>query len=146
MFVKPLCLLFCGLLSWSAQAQIYKSVDARGRTLYSDAPPPSAPASTVKMIAPPVAIQAPADWEARAYDSPRRMPMPEAVPRTNEYAASAAASRACTAARAKLRELERIEGRRAYRIDAQGERVFISDEERGMADRDARQAIATYCQ
>ena len=141
----PLCALFCGLLPGLAQAQIYKSVDARGRTLYSDEPPPAAAqSSTVRMMAPPMAIQAPANWELREYEAARRMPAPPAPVATDDYAANAAASRACNSARAKLQELARIEGRRAYQLDARGERVYLGDEERGAIENDAQQSAAAY--
>jgi len=135
------------LLVWSvftlpAEAQIYKWVDASGKTRYGDTPPASGNAETQVMKTAPTGqsgAQAP-DWEEKDRDFRRRRIERDAM-KPGE-AATPASRQICASARHKMQTLD---GRRVYRLDKNGERVYMEDGERAAIEAKAQQDIATYC-
>lgn len=155
----PALILSSLLLAAPAHGQ-WRWVDENGRVTYSDQPPPtSIPASRVTQIgtgtsgraaAPQAAGTANAteaqpaaqSWADRALEARRRQADKEAAERKAQDQAQAtdSLSRFCDGARADLRTLE--SGMRIARVRADGEREFISDEERegriGLLQREIR--------
>ena len=141
-----LSVLLFSVVALPVHAQIYKSVDPGGRTVYSDVPPPSgnSDASMVTITVPPAAPQPNTNWEGKDQAFRQRM-----IAKENEQAkedlATAAAAKACDSARASMNELEKIYGRHAFRRDDNGERVYITDEERITIEKNAQESIAKNC-
>ena len=141
-----LAVLLFSAVTLPVHAQIYKSVDPGGRTVYSDVPPPSenSNASIVTTTVPPAAPRQNTNWEGKDHAFRQRM-----IAKENEQAkedlATAAAAKACDSARASMNELEKIYGRHAFRRDDNGERVYITDEERIAIEKNAQESIAKNC-
>ncbi|MEI7429325.1 MAG: DUF4124 domain-containing protein [Betaproteobacteria bacterium] len=142
---KSLFVFLLGVSTFYSYAEIYKSVDPGGRIIYSDAPPPpeNSSVSIVNTTAPVKAGQA-TDWEAKDRDLRKRMMVKDGE-LAKENLTVDAAIKACDSARATIKGLENIYGRHAFRRDSNGERVYITDEERSTIESDAQQSIAKNC-
>ena len=143
---KSLSILFITVITLPVYAQIYKSIDASGRTVYSDVRPPSdsSNVSIVTTIAPPAAPEQNPNWEGKDQAFRQRMIVKESD-QAKEDLATATAAKACDSARASMKDLERIYGRHAFRRDDNGERVYITDEERATLEKNAQESIAKNC-
>lgn len=124
----------------TAQAQVYKWVDAQGRTQYSDAPPNN-PAIRPTVIATPPA-ENPAktvDWSEKEREFRQRQAAQQ------QPVANPEKDKACNDARKAVAYWKSVEGIRASRYTADGARVYYSDEEREKLKADADKAVATHC-
>lgn len=145
----------------------WKWRDADGRTQYSDRPPPRGTADKdilTRPVQPPLSLMtaAPpthsaASGAAGKASAPATASVPEAAARRASEAASATPSankaeearrqqhRAdnCRRAQEYARSLEA--GQRVQRVNAQGEREFLDDTQRGRERDKARQVIETEC-
>jgi len=142
---KSLFVFLLGVTTFYAYAEIYKSVEPGGRVIYSDVPPPleNSNVSIVTTTAPVKAGQA-TDWEAKERDLRKRMLVKDGELAKENLAADAMA-KDCDSARAAMKGLENIYGRHAFHRDSNGERVYITDEERSAIESDAKQSIAKNC-
>ena len=145
-----------------ASAQMYNWVDSNGKVHYSDKPPPSN-IKTEKMRIPAEASSTPAPSAGKegtqkdaAKTGPKglaeqeqafRKRQAEAAKEQDEQARKEAEARDraenCKRAKAALANLEL--GGRQTRIDAKGERVFLTDQEITQATAQARQEAAAAC-
>ena len=141
-----LSVLLFSVVALPVQAQIYKSVDPGGRTVYSDAPPPpdNSSVSIVTTTVSPAAPQQNTRWEGKDQAFRQRI-MAKENEQAKEDFATAAAAKACDSARASMNELEKIYGRHAFRRDDNGERAYITDEERITIEKNAQESIAKNC-
>jgi hypothetical protein len=154
--VNPRVLLAMGLLLCAAPslAGMYKWVDDKGVTHYSESPPPGRKAQQVQTApSAPSATPTPAEpastWgdKERAFRqrSIEREQAEEARKKkeaAEKYQAAMRRER-CIASQSALRTLN--EQRPVYRINEQGAREYIADADRPGAIERAKQNIETYC-
>ena len=131
-----------------AQAQVYKWVDANGRTQYGEKPPEGVRATEVKTqgnapTAPPESAET---WKQKELEFQRRRVEREKRERQEEAAnskSSPAARRECNSAR---RDLEVLEAEiPVYTRNDKGERVYIPDSDRPAKLKEARQRVRDAC-
>lgn len=139
---------------------IYSWKDASGQVHYSDMPPPDAKVRAVRQgpIAPAKPAARPAEGEGAAAPaaSPqtyaekelafrkRRAEAAEAEEKARKTQANEEArQRECTENRAQLTALEN--GQRMHRLNENGERVFLDDDERAAAIERTRRAVEKLC-
>lgn len=134
-----------------ASAQIYKWVDEHGVTHYAQSPPPSSAKSSILAL--------PADpndksnesdeqktWQIKDQEFRERQAKAADEKKREENKAeqiAAARRQKCLAAQSTLDTLEHRG--RVYDVDAQGERVYLTDEQRVQAEQNARQNVADNC-
>lgn len=156
--LRPALTALALLFALPVTAQIYQWKDADGRTHYSDTPPPSGEVKTLRGAAPqnhtPI-MDATTDAEVVA-DSEAEDRSPEAQFRARR-AAAAAAEEETAAAAAREAERERFcaevrnqlkglqSGLRIGRMNAAGERDFLTDAERSAEISRLQQQLAEHC-
>ena len=142
----PLALVVALLASGASAQTMYKCVDARGVTRYTDQPQPGCKGGEVKIqgqppisgtLSPPKqdAGQQERDYQRRKMDEAR---IQEAQRNTAEKI-----NRQCEQLRAQLESLE--SGRRIVRIDEKGEPSYVEDDERNQRAAQLRDEIAQKC-
>lgn len=136
-----------GIVAPTAGAQIYKSIGPDGRPVYSDVAPSSAKAriSVLKTEPAPVANESAQVRDEQKEAARRKAQEAKESRQIRENLAAAEAARACESAREALKLLEKIDGQRAYWRDPNGERTYLSDEQRSAAQSKAQQAVAQNC-
>ncbi len=171
MLLRPALMLLAVAFALPVSAQIYQWKDENGRTHYSDTPPPSGPVKTLRGAAPqqhapsaPTSAAEPAavapETAASAAGEPVTDPAasdPEAQFRARRAAAAEAEQQAkveaeknaererfCSQARNQLRGLQ--SGQRIARMNAAGEREFLSDAEREEEISRLQRQLAENCQ
>jgi hypothetical protein len=142
--LAALLALACANAALRAQ-EIYKSVDAEGHVVYSDrASSKNAPKTSVH-------VEQPDPAEAARLAREQQLLQAQDAQRTKQQAADdkskAAAARkkdeACQSARSKYFRLR--DARRISLPDADGNRVFYSDEQADALREEARRAMSTAC-
>jgi len=141
-------LVAAALAAATAQAQqIYKWVDAQGRTHYGEKPADGTPASPIAAPTPPSSpAQAnnPEKWKDMERDlRTRRMDRERAEEAKNSEANSAQRKRNCEDARGRIKMLE--EPIPVYKRDSKGERVYFTDEQREVELRDQKRKYQENC-
>ena len=144
-----LALSFAGF----AHAQVFKCVDSSGKTVYSQSPcPTGAKSKTISSSPPPASASAPADKKGAPLTQAERdqEARKKAQEKTAEdkKAADAAARETqlaenCKRAREQLAGYEA--GGRISRINAQGERYYLSEEEIAREKGSAQAAVGQNC-
>jgi hypothetical protein len=145
--LRALLCLAC-VTALPVHAQVYKSVDANGKVVYSDAPPVQG--KKVEVVkgtsAPSNAAGAAPDWQERDREfRGRKMLQDDAARKQEEESKQAAKERnsACLMARDHIEELTR--GVPVYRMNEKGERVYLDDAERNATLKRARQSVVDNC-
>ncbi len=156
--MKKLLLILLMLGGTNAFAGLSKWVDAGGKVHYSDQPPPAnVEAKTLRFTS---GATAPASTDdaaaAEAPAAPKTIAEREAELRKAQQAKKEAADKAareqarleaekayCDAAQQNLRALQ--EGMRMVKIDANGERTYLDDEQRRQRIEKTRQDIEAHC-
>ena len=145
--MRPVLVLVVALLASGASAQtMYKCVDARGVTRYTDQPQPGCKGKEVDIQGqPPISgtLSAPKedfrrddrDYQRRKIDEER---IREAQRNTGEKM-----DQQCAQLRAQLEGLE--SGRRIVRLDEKGEPSYVEDEERNQRAAKLQEEIAQRC-
>jgi hypothetical protein len=148
------------LASGAAQAQIYKCVDAGGKTVYAQSPcPKGAKATTLDRASPPAApavSAAAVKGEPAASAAPktaaeleqafrkRRQEQGESEKKeADKLAQGREKDENCRSARGQLASLE--SGTRQARVNEQGERYFLEDEQVEQEKARARRAVESSC-
>ena len=155
------------LATATVAAQVYKWVDKDGQTQYSDSPPPAgaAKAEQKKIANAPTTAPTPAvagkpgDTAKATKDKDKAKPTAKEIAKETEKQRAEAAIKAkndeelarvakvnedrCKGATLALREFE--SGRPISRADANGDRSFLSDEERAAEAARMRAAMAESC-
>lgn len=143
----------------TAHAQAYKWVDESGHVGYGDTPPPGATKVTpLQGVAPPPSATPSTETGAAAgathgpltpaeqeIEFRRRMKeAQEAAAKADREREAAEAKKAnCENARQSLQTLRG--GQRIMRVDSNGERYFISDQQRAEDTTRAREAVSQWC-
>jgi hypothetical protein len=129
------------LLAGLAQAAVYKWVDEKGRVHYSANPPPSAPATEVRIRpAPPTAGQPQSQGAAQPEAGQDGQPAAAAEPASREEALR----KNCEIARNNLEVLENPANRRFRQTD--GSVGTFSDAERQAQTEQARKHVKEFCE
>jgi hypothetical protein len=146
-----LALLACAVsLPTLASDTVYKWKDASGRVHFSDRPLHDADSEEMK-VSPSRSAAADDEFE-ESEESEETAEDEEAATETPDKAARQAEmekqqkqirEQNCTIARQTLEHNESIE--RMYRVDSNGERMFLSDEEREMVLDRSRQDVEKWC-
>jgi hypothetical protein len=142
--VVAVLVLACG----SATAALYKWVDEKGVTHYTEEPPPDRKATKIEIRSdgPAAKPQAAESWKDKEVEFRRRQLEKE---RAEESASSreknAAAQREhnCLRAREALDTL--THGRPIYRVNEKGERVYMEEAERDTETKRWRNEVDTWC-
>lgn len=141
------CALAC-CIALPAQAQVYKWKDAQGRTVISDTPPPGSARQTQAV---PAAKPDPASSDSQKSWAEKDMELKKRLQEQKEAAAKAekekaeAAQRAENCNRAKQQQALLESGERIARRDLNGEREYITDQQRQQEIERARQAVQEWC-
>jgi hypothetical protein len=120
------------LAALPAAAQMYKWVDEKGVTHFSETPPPDGKGTKVdvKPSGPPASGEAP-DWKQRDLDSRRERiakEQKEQAQQAKEHNAAAARKNRCAQAQ---RELKIVQAPRpVYTVNEKGEKVYLEDADR----------------
>lgn len=138
------------LLALNAQAQggLYKWVDEKGVVHYADTPPPGKAAGKLKAAPqPPLdgGAQSPQrsrSWQEQLQDSNERRFQDEKKQKEAQQKAGETEEK-CQRARNALDSLKRE--RPLYRVDKEGERTFMEDEERRRLIDGWQKQADTYC-
>ena len=143
-----IAIMFMGL-SAPCAAQIYKWTDSNGKTVFGDKPPATTgkTASTVNTTPQPQdSTPRNTDWAEKERELRMRMAQRQASAIASAPAARNPSLMSCGEAKASQRELDRINGRHAYRRDANGERVWVTDEERANIQNRTKESLENNCQ
>jgi hypothetical protein len=147
-------------VSGNAAAQQYKWTDRDGKVQYGDVPPPGVKATQLKAAASPAARPGAASDSAPAANDAKKGPLTpaeqEADFRKRKLDADAARAKdesaakdveakreACKSAQAYQRQLET--GQRVARVDANGERSVMEDDQRAAEIAKARKIAGESC-
>ena len=133
------------LCSASARGEIYKCADATGAVQYSDRPCSGVSTYIGKKTAPPQA-QEPDDQlqrTRRLLDAMQQEREQAKQEKTQQKAAVEKRKHDCLNARDDLRNI--TQAGHLYRLDEEGNRVILSDEERNRATEAARARVAQWC-
>jgi hypothetical protein len=138
----PQILLILCAIALPAQAQVYKWVDANGNTQYGDMPPDvrKGEAKVITTTPTPKSSQQALSWEEKEREFRRRKieqenMQPKDVPMPTSQ-------QICASARQRIR---RLDGTLVYRLDKNGERIYMEDKERAAIENQAKQDIANHC-
>lgn len=143
---KTCLLLNLLLIAMPATAQMYRSVDANGKVVYSDTPPADQNGTRATRIAPTGGGSAPAPRASGEGTKEKRQQSDNGeAQRMQLLAARAAADKACRTAQDVLKTAEFAEGRRLAARSANGDLHFVSDEERAAAIAAAQRTAAASC-
>jgi hypothetical protein len=132
------------LLAFAAAAQtMYKWVDEKGVTHFSESPPPDGNAAKIEVK--PVGNEDPRgdDWKQRDLESRQRRAAKEAADSEVQKREQQVRAPRCSEARRQLDGLKN--SRRIYRTDAKGERVYVEDTERPALIERWEQEVRKYC-
>jgi len=144
-FLVPIALLPTLVLPCGARAEIFKWVDDTGKVHYGDAPPPEQEVETIRPPPPPsdaAVMQSRNRLEgmrerAAEWDKEREQ--------EKQAAAREVAMRKqlCSQAQGQLRSLQ-FRGL-LFRLDEQGNRIYLEDDERALMLERARKAVRENC-
>ncbi len=125
-----------------AGASVYKWTDAQGNTHFSDRPDELPAAKRVDVDVVPPSAPAPAAPPARA-DGPGAASQDAAPLQADAEAQREIREKNCAIARSTLAHNENID--RMYRLGPDGERVFLSDEERAQVLQRSHADVEKWC-
>ena len=130
-----------------AFAEIYKWTDENGNVVFSEKPPPDGKAEALKprvgRASPPAAASGPAAaaepqsdiTDASHGQAPEKL-TPEQIARKRQN---------CENAKSQLADMQSARANRLQYVNEQGERAFLTPEQREERTRKAREAIKEYC-
>ncbi|MGB7933384.1 MAG: DUF4124 domain-containing protein [Gammaproteobacteria bacterium] len=145
---RPQRVIALGLLllcSASARGEIYKCTDAAGSVQFSDHPCTGVSTYIGKKSASPE-TQSPDEHlqkTRRLLDALRQEREQAEQEKAQQKAAAEKRQHVCASARDYLRNVTQASN--LYRLDEQGNRVILSDEERNSATDDAHARVAKWC-
>jgi len=146
--IRAAVVVLVAMAALGAHAQVYKWVDEKGRTHYSETPPPDSKSATKVDTGPAVAPATAGkdNWKQKEMDSKRRSI-------ETQQADEAARRRAANdeqvqkgRCRSAQRDLQILEMQAPiYHVNERGEKVYLEDRERPAALQRARKDVDTYC-
>ena len=135
------------LMPLAAAAQMYKWVDEKGVTHYSEAPPPDGKGAKVELKASGPAEPAPAiDWKQKELDARQQRIQKEQ--REDHQKASEANAKAVRTNRClqSQRELSIVQMQRPiYQLNDKGEKVYLEDKDRQREIDGWKENVRKYC-
>lgn len=143
--MRTVLLLLC-LAAFSASGQtMYKWVDEKGVTHFSQDPPPEGNKNAQKIEVKPIqSDRPPADnWRQREMESKQMRAKQGAAEEGARQREEAQRGQACRAAQRKADAMRNYA--RVFRLDEKGERVYYDDKQRESELADAQRDIAKYC-
>lgn len=144
--IRRAALLALGLAAAVCPAQVYKWVDEKGVTHYSESPPPDRKATKVDTgpSAPPAVGTS--DWKQKELESRRRaLETKQAQDAAHQRQSNESEVRRARCLRAQ-RDRDLLESQRPiYQVNERGEKVYLEDAARPAAIEAARRAVDTYC-
>ncbi|MEP1214282.1 MAG: DUF4124 domain-containing protein [Marinobacter sp.] len=145
--MKGLLLLLWLLVTLVAQAGTYRWVDENGQTHFSDRPPVNTVADEVSLkAAAPSADKAASERKRRVNEFLEQSERERAERNRAEAEQQAEAAQyeaRCQALRARLKFLKSVSG--IYRLNNEGERVFVDDQENERLRREFRAKVQNEC-
>ena len=138
-------LLLCAVAFSASGQTMYKWVDEKGVTHFSENPPPDGNKNAQKIEVKPIqSDRPPADnWKQREMESKQiraKKGMEEEGARQREEAQRAQACRNAQRKADAMRNYARV-----FRLDEKGERVYYDDKQRESELADAQRDISKYC-
>jgi hypothetical protein len=142
-----LAMLLCGAFLAGAQT-MYRWVDEKGRTHYSQEPPPDGKAQKVevKPSGPAPRQAVPGSWKQRDLDSRARRlekEQKEDYDKATKHNEAADRTNRCNHARRELRILETQVP--VYTVNEKDERVYLDDKDRAREIEEWKRHVQTYC-
>jgi len=135
------CLVVCPL---GIAQSMYKWVDEKGRTVFSETPPPAGvKGEKIEVRTQPAEKPAVENWKQREQQSRERRAkqgMDEEKARQQDEAQR---ERRCYNARVRYDRMSTPGA--VYRFDSKGERVYYTDDERAAQAEEAKRDMASYC-
>lgn len=146
--IRTLALLSLGIAALAANAQVYKWVDEKGRTHYSETPPPDSK-SAKKVDTGPSVAPAPAatqDWKQKEMDSRKRSLEKQQSDEATRKQAAHDEQVQKGRCRSAQRDLNILEAQAPiFHVNERGERVYLEDKDRAAEMARARREVQTYC-
>ncbi|HXN14804.1 MAG TPA: DUF4124 domain-containing protein [Usitatibacter sp.] len=149
--LRALSHLALGVLALGAQATVYKWVDEKGVTQYSESPPPDGKGKKIELdTSTPSGVLRPAltpeDWKQRDLEFKKRKlereREEESMRQNTEQNATARRDR-CIYAQQELNVVQ--SGRPVYGMNERGEKVYMEDDARAHAIEVWRKRVEIYC-
>jgi hypothetical protein len=141
-------LLSLALLPLAAAAEMYKWVDEKGVTHYSEQPPPDGKANKVDIKSSGPADAAPAaDWRQKERDARQtkiQKDQQEENQRTGEQNAAATRKNNCLESQRQLTIAQAP--RPLFQVDEKGEKVYLDDKERQRQIDGWQANVKKYCE
>ncbi|MGO9995241.1 MAG: DUF4124 domain-containing protein [Steroidobacteraceae bacterium] len=145
-------LLCAALIAWSglASAVVYKWVDAQGKVQYGDRPPDGVHAEVVELLgnhAPRSTAARPSTPAPAAASQPANAPKNQTAQDTTKQAVDddVAETRDKQCADAQQRYKKLIEGRKLFKLGADGERQYLTSEEIDSERVNAKRDVDSIC-
>lgn len=143
---RALFLVCASLISLGALSQsMYKWVDEKGVTHFSETPPPEGAkgAAKIEVKTPPQARPPEDNWRQRDAESKQQRAKQGLEESQSRQQEEAQRPRLCNNAKTRYDQLN--SPRALYRLDNKGERVFMDERERAAELADAKADMARYC-
>ncbi len=143
--MRILLLCACLVAPCALAQQMYKWVDEKGVTHYSETPPPDGTKGASKIeVKTPTPERAPADnWREREAQSKERRAKQGVQDEQERMKEDSQRASNCRRAQRQADTMTHPGG--VYRLNEKGERVFMEDKERSAKLDEAQQDIARYC-
>lgn len=139
-------LAFLALLPLASAAQtMYKWVDEKGTTHFSEYPPPEGKGGAKVEVKPPVTDKAynPDTWRERDLESRQRRAQQAVQEEGERKREEASRAQSCRRAREGLDTMKNA--RRVYNLDDKGERVYVEDKDRPAEIQRLTRDVEKYC-
>jgi hypothetical protein len=147
--MRAAALLLTFLVAGVAQAQVYKCVDASGKTVYSQSPCPKGAKSSTLSRSAPAAAPAAKDAPLTPAEIQQQQRLKASKKADEDKKAAENAARSAQFAENCKRAKEQLAaydaGGRVTRLNASGERYYLSDEEIEREKGSARAAVSENC-
>lgn len=144
---RALMLVAVALAMATPAHAIYKWVDEKGVTHFSDDPPPSGKAQKIEpKVTPPSSDAKPTDWKQRELDLRKKrieQDQKDEYQKANSQNAAAERQNRCVYAQRELHVLEKQIP--VYTVNEKGDKVYLEDKDRPAQIARYKQAVAQYC-
>ena len=138
--------IVAALTACAAFAQtMYKWVDEKGVTHFSESPPPEGTKGAAKIdVKPVMPDKAPVDnWRERELESKQKRAVQGVRDENARRQEEAQAARRCSEAKRRVDTM--THSRRVYNLDGKGERVYLDDTQRAAQLEEARRDLSRNC-
>jgi hypothetical protein len=146
--VRRAAVLLAAVVALGAPAafsqSMYKWVDEKGRTVFSETPPPAGvKGEKIEVKTKPAEKPAAENWKQREQESRERRAKQGVEEEKTRQQDEAQRERRCY--NAKVRYDRMTTPGAVYRLDGKGERVYYTDDERAAQADEAKRDMASYC-